>query len=258
ARRGGNVLAVELLEDVFQNLFIELDQGLGIEVALEDADELFALGLAQLLEDRGLAGGAQFRQQRSRFVGPLFGERGLDSPDQLRRHLVEDLGLAVHPRASARRCASTAASAVMLRMPRAVTEGVKTCAGSAVPSIMGPICRPSAACFSRLKAILAASSEGQTTRLAGTFRRERGKAVWRMSGSSAASPCISPSTSSAGARRCRGLPASGLLRAEGCSERPKLECEISATLGWMPKRSTSSAASSVMSTRVSTSGSWFT
>jgi len=65
----------------------------------------------------------------------------------------------------------------MFRMPRAVTDGVSTCAGSAVPSSIGPICRPSAAVFSRLNETLAVSSDGQTTRLAASLSRERGKTL---------------------------------------------------------------------------------
>src|SRR4029453_8846685 len=103
--------------DVLEDLLVELGQGLGIEVALEDADQLVALGLRQLLEDRGLAGGAELRQKRPDFLRPVFGERCLDAPDQLRRHLIENIGLAAHPRSSARRWASTTDSAVMLRMP---------------------------------------------------------------------------------------------------------------------------------------------
>ena len=42
---GGDVLAVELVENVLEDVLVELGQRLGIEVALEDADQLVALGL---------------------------------------------------------------------------------------------------------------------------------------------------------------------------------------------------------------------
>ena len=58
------------------------------------------------------------------------------------------------------------ARAVRLTMPRAVTLGTSTCIGLRMPSSMGPSCSPSAAAFSRLKLMLAASSLGKTSRLA--------------------------------------------------------------------------------------------
>ena len=64
---------------------------------------------------------------------------------------------------------------------------------------------------------------------------------------SAASPCISPSTSNGGCSERIRASAWRILRALGASPLPKLECEISATCGVMPKRRTSSAASTVIS-----------
>ena len=51
-------------------------------------------------------------------------------------------------------------------MPRAVTLGTKMLAGLLKPSRMGPTGSPSALAFSRLNALLAASTVGMTNRLA--------------------------------------------------------------------------------------------
>ena len=67
----------------------------------------------------------------------------------------------------------------------------------------------------------------------------------RIAFDSAASPCISPSTSSSDRASRISASASRIFRADGASELPKLECDSSATFGVMPKRRTSSAASSV-------------
>src|SRR6478609_1387545 len=91
------------------------------------------------------------------------------------------------------------------------------------------------------EAILAASSVGITTRLAGPLRREFGKISSRIRVERAASACISPSTSSFGCHNVRISSTSRILRAEGVSSVPKLECDNSATFGFMPKRRTSSA-----------------
>src|SRR3989338_4700447 len=101
------------------------------------------------------------------------------------------------------RCAaaSTTVSSVILTMRRTVAEGVRICTGRATPSRMGPTVMPSpAAVLSRLKAMLAASSVGITSRFASPFNRALGKTRSRISCDSAASPCISPSTSRPGAR----------------------------------------------------------
>ena len=148
-----NLLAVELVEDVLEHFLVEFGQGLGIEVALEDADELVALGPPRSV--RGWTPGrwrSGWRAAPSTSSGLILGERRLDSPDQVRRHFIEVVDLAAHPRASARRCASTTASAVMLRMPRAVTDGVSGHGPEAsVPSRIGPICRPSASFLQQIE-----------------------------------------------------------------------------------------------------------
>src|SRR6185436_20005229 len=121
----------------------------------QQRNQCVALGLGDLLEHRGLANRAQLLQKSLGLAAAIVGgERLLDAPDPLRRHLVQGIALGAHPRASARRWASTTLSAVMFRMPRAVTDGVSTCAGAEVPSSIGPTCRPSAAVLSRLKAML--------------------------------------------------------------------------------------------------------
>src|SRR6185369_2829742 len=95
--------------------------------------------------------------------------------------------------------ASATASAVMLTMRRTVAEGVRICTGRAAPSRIGPMVTLSEeAILSRLKEMLAASSVGITSRLASPFILEFGNTLWRISSESAASPCISPSTSSSG------------------------------------------------------------
>src|SRR3546814_7264854 len=87
--------------------------------------------------------------------------------------------------------------------------------------------------------MLAASRVGITSRLAAPFSLEFGKIRLRMPASMAASPCISPSTSMSGASSCRRARAARILSAEGLSAVPKLECDSSATFGWIPKRRTS-------------------
>ena len=114
---------------------------------------------------------------------------------------------------------------------------------------------PPEAVFSRLKAMFAASSVGITRRFASPRNRERGNTRRRISSESAASPCISPSASSWGARSAMSCSARRILAAEGMSTEPKLEADSSATLGVRPKRRTSSAASKVISATFSASGS---
>ena len=144
---------------------------------------------------------------------------------------------------------STTVSAVMLTMRRTVADGVRMCTGLATPSRIGPsVTPPPAAAFSRLNAMFAASSVGMISRFASPFSRELGMTVLRTSSDSAASPCISPSTSRSGSMRAdqreRRAASSSPTAA---SLMPKLECDSSATLGVMPKRRISSAASSVIS-----------
>src|SRR6185437_8242837 len=156
-------------------------------------------------------------------------------------------------------CASTTASAVMLMMRRTVAVGVRMCTGFAAPRRMGPTVMPQPpTVFSRLKEMFAASSVGMTRRFASPFRRDCGKAAWRTSSESAASPCISPSTSRSGMRSRMRASAWRIFAAEGASLVPKLECETSATLGVRPKRRISSLASAVISRSCSGVGSRFT
>src|SRR5260221_14386790 len=58
------------------------------------------------------------------------------------------------------------ARAVILTIPRAVTEGTMTWMGLETPSNSGPTKRASVAADNRVSAILAASSVGMTRRLA--------------------------------------------------------------------------------------------
>ena len=133
------------------------------------------------------------------------------------------------------------------------------CTGRAAPSRIGPIVMPSpAAVFSRLKAILAASSVGMIRRFASSFRRERGKFASRSPASRAESPCISPSISSSGASARISSSAARIFCAEGASLVPKLECESRAALGTTPKRRITSAASAVISASCSAVGSRLT
>src|SRR5262245_1909412 len=95
--------------------------------------------------------------------------------------------------------ASTAASAVMFTMRRALAVGVRMCTALAAPSRIGPTVMPSPpATFRMLNAILAASTFGMMRRLASVLRREPGNTLSRIGFESAASPCISPSTSRSG------------------------------------------------------------
>ena len=141
----------------------------------------------------------------------------------------------------------------MLRMPRAVTDGVSTCAGSAVPSSIGPICSPSAAVFSRLKAMLAASRTADHE-IGGAFQpraRKDAAADLRIEGRIAMHLAVDLERRRELVEQPHRLRH---LRADGWSELPKFECDSSATFGWTPKRSTSSAASSVISASVAASG----
>ncbi|MDT4870286.1 hypothetical protein FQZ97_1053580 [compost metagenome] len=103
--------------------------------------------------------------------------------------------------------------------------------------------------------MLAASMLGSTSRLAGPLRVELGIIVARESGSSATSPCISPSTSSQGACSRNSSSVRRILMALGSSLEPKLECDSRAALGCRPKRSISSAAMTVISLSSSAVGS---
>lgn len=106
--------------------------------------------------------------------------------------------------------------------------------------------------------MLAASMPGSTSRFASPASVERGMIRRRSSLSRAASPCISPSTSSSGACSRSSARASRIFSALGWLEVPKLECDNKATLGRMPKRSSSSAAIRVISASCAAVGSTFT
>src|SRR4051812_45930945 len=70
-------------------------------------------------------------------------------------------------------CASTTASAVMLMMRRTVALGVRMCTGRAAPRSIGPTVMPAPpTTFSMLNAMLAASSDGMTSRFASPFSFE--------------------------------------------------------------------------------------
>ena len=73
-----------------------------------------------------------------------------------------------------RACASTTAIAVRLTMPRAVTDGVRMCAGFAGPIRIGPTGSESARILVNWKAMLAASRFGMMRTFASPFRREVG------------------------------------------------------------------------------------
>ena len=60
---------------------------------MSSADQRVALGLGDLLEHGGLADRAQLLEQTPGLVVAALGERVLDAPDQLRRHLVQRIAL---------------------------------------------------------------------------------------------------------------------------------------------------------------------
>ena len=97
--------------------------------------------------------------------------------------------------------ASTAVTALMLMMPRTVVVGSKTCAGLATPSRTGPIVTPWLdTTRKQLMVMFAASRFGMISRFASPLSLVFGNTRSRTTRDSAASPCISPSTSSSGAR----------------------------------------------------------
>ena len=98
--------------------------------------------------------------------------------------------------------ASATASAVMLTMRRTVADGVRMCTGRAAPSRIGPmVTPPPRGGLQQVEGDVGGVERrhdeqvgfAAQPRVAGTRRR-------RISSDSAASPCISPSTSSSGAR----------------------------------------------------------
>ena len=95
--------------------------------------------------------------------------------------------------------------------------------------------------------MLAASMLGSTSRFASPCSVLSGIWALRCDGSSAVSPCISPSTSSQGACARTSARASRIFSAEGWLLEPKLEWLSNAALGTRPKRFISSAAITVIS-----------
>ena len=147
----------------------------------------------------------------------------------------------------------------MLTMRRTVADCVRMCTGLATPSRIGPSVTPEPDdTLSRLNEMFAASSVGMMSRLASPFNCELGNADMRTSSCSAASPCISPSHSSSGSIIFTSASAPCIFLADAFVDDPKLECDRNATLGTMPKRRISSAASSVISASCSAVGSELT
>ena len=214
---GGDLLAVELVEDVLAGP-PRRDRS-----APRDRGRCFRMPTSRRAAcsetcSSTSAWPAALRSASSALTSSLaiLGKRVLDALDQVRRHLIEGIAVGAHPRASARRWASTTLSAVMLTMPRAVTDGVRTCAGRAVPSSIGPTCSPSAAVFSRLKAMLAASRFGRS---AGWPHPSAASSGTRSGGSPdrARRRRASRPRPRAPARACAAArPPRRILRAEGC------------------------------------------
>ena len=143
--------------------------------------------------------------------------------------------------------APTTASAVRLTSRRTVAEGVEIRTVFCAPSRIGPMVTPSPpVTFSMLKEMFAASRFGITSKFAPPFSVESGWTWLRMTSDSAASPCISPSTSRFGTRSTSRRRTSRILRADFESSLPKLECDSNATFGSRPNRRTASAASRAM------------
>src|SRR5574340_831283 len=134
--------------------------------------------------------------------GPQQADRHEDQADDDQRFL-HDASVTLQP--SLESCprnwfASTTDSAVMFTRRRTVAVGVRICTGLAEPRSIGPTVTPSPPLtLSRLNAMLAASRLGMMSRLASPLSSDSGNVLWRMVSDSAASPCISPSTSSSGA-----------------------------------------------------------
>ena len=96
--------------------------------------------------------------------------------------------------------ASVAAIAVMLTMPRAVTEGVSTCAGLAGPMRIGPIGSASAITRVNCSAVAPASRLGKISTFASPLSLQSTITRARATSDSAVSACISPSISKSGLR----------------------------------------------------------
>ena len=115
--------------------------------------------------------------------------------------------------------ASTTVSAVMLTMRRTVADGVRMCTGCAAPSRIGPIVTPSPdGGLQQVERDVGGIERrhDQQVRLA-LQPRVAGTRAMRISSYSAASPCISPSTSRSGSRALISGSASRILRADGSS-----------------------------------------
>ena len=117
--------------------------------------------------------------------------------------------------------ASTDVSAVMLTMRRTVADGVRMCTGFATPSRIGP--ERHAAARRDLEQVErdvrgVERRHDEQVRLA-LEPRVREHATCRTSSASAASPCISPSTSRSGSIALTSASASRIFVADGCVAR---------------------------------------
>ncbi len=94
-----------------------------------------------------------------------------------------------------------------------------------------------------------------TNKFASPFNVESGMIDALIAGSSAQSPCISPSTSRSGAISFRISKTLRIFSDEGVCALPKFECDNNATFGTMPRERSSVAASLVISANCSAVGS---
>jgi hypothetical protein len=158
-RRG---LGSEILDESGADLGIEISQRIGRELLAERAHEPRPVGGVELLQEigeigrverNGEAGGEVERvgRQRLRDLGEeRLGEprgvpgRALFDPPVVRGRLAHGASTA------ARVSASTQATALMLTIPRAVTEAFKMCAGRHGPIRIGPIVTASLTALTRL------------------------------------------------------------------------------------------------------------
>ena len=157
-----------------------------------------------------------------------------------------------------RELASAAATAVMLTMPRAVTDRHQHMDRLGQAQQHGPTSSPSVAACSRVKAILAASSVGITSRLAEPVSRLSGTARSR-SARSAPHRHAFRHPPPAPARAHGSAPAPAHL-ARGCGIARRRSWNGTAAPPWAsrPKRRTASAASRVISAICSAVGSTLT
>ncbi len=104
-------------------------------------------------------------------------------------------------------------------------------AGFAGPIRIGPTGSASASTFANWKAMLAASRFGKIRMLASPFSREVGSTRSRSVSDSAVSACISPSTSSSGARSAMSASAARILCAEAVSAAAEIGVATQRDLG---------------------------